>query len=109
MPQTMADTVKALTEFETDLDGVKADAMDAKKKIVKEAGDWAEAAKTRAIAEAQELASERLSEARAEAQAEAEEIRKQGESSTRKFADLIAKHKAEATELVLKRLLGEGQ
>jgi len=109
MPQTIADTVKALTEFEAELDKVKNGAMEAKKKMLKDAGDWAEAAKGRALAEAQKLASERLSEAKAEADTEAEEIRKKGQASTNKFADSIAKHKKEASELVLRRLLGEGQ
>ncbi len=109
MPQTIADTVKALTEFEAELDKVKIAAMEAKKKMVQDSGDWAEAAKSRALAEAQRLASERISRAKAEAETEAEEIRKKGQASTNKFADSIAKHKKEASELVLQRLLGEGQ
>ena len=109
MPQTIADTVKALAEFEAELDKVKADAMEAKKKMIKDARDWAEAAKTRALTDAQNIANERLSKAKAEAEAEAEEIRKRGRASTNKFADSIAKHKKEASELVLRRLLGEEQ
>ena len=109
MPQTIADTVKALAEFEAELDRLKSETMDAKKKIVKDAGDWADAAKSRALAEAQELASERLSQAKVQAEAEAEEIRKKGQASTKKFADSMSKHKKEASELVLRMLLGEGQ
>ena len=109
MPQSIADTVKALTEFEADLDKVKTGAMEAKKKLIKDAADWAEAARNSAIAEAQALASRRLSEARSEAEAEAEGIRRKGQAETKKFAESISKHKKEASELVLRRLLGEGQ
>lgn len=107
MPQTIADTVKALAEFEAELDRVKGEAAEAKKNLVKDAGDWAEAARNSAIAEAQALASQRLSEARTEAEAEAAEIRKRGEAATKKFAESISKNKKAASELVLRRLLGE--
>ena len=107
MPETIADTVKALTDFEAELDRVKASAADAKKKIVKDAGDWAEAAKAEAIAEAQRIAAQRLSEAKSVAEAEAAEIRSKGQASARRFADSIARNKKAASELVLKRLLGE--
>jgi vacuolar-type H+-ATPase subunit H len=109
MPQTIAETVKALTEFEAELDKVKADAVEAKKKLVKNAAEWADSAKTKAIGEAQALASRRLSEARTQAEAEAEGIRKKGQAETKKFAESISKHKKEASELVLRRLLGEAQ
>lgn len=109
MPQTIADTVKALTEFEAELDKAKTGAMEAKKKLVKDAADWAEAARISALAEARGIASQRVSEARTEAEAEAEEIRKKGQAATRKFAESISKHKKEASELVLRRLLGEEQ
>jgi vacuolar-type H+-ATPase subunit H len=108
MPQTIADTVKALTEFEAELDRVKTEAMEAKKKLIKDSADWAEAAKNSATAEAQKLASGRLSQARMEAEAEAEEIRTKGQAETKKFAESISRHKKEASELVLRRLLGEG-
>jgi len=109
MPQTIADTVKALTEFEANLDKVKADALEAKKKLIKDAADWAESSRTGAMAEAQALASRRISEARTEAEAEAESIRKKGKAETKKFAESISKHKKDASELVLRRLLGEDQ
>jgi vacuolar-type H+-ATPase subunit H len=109
MPQTIEDTVKALTEFEANLDRVKSEVLEAKKKMVKDAADWAESARSSAIAEAQKLATQRLAEARREAEAEATEIRKKGQASTRKFEESISKHKKEAAELVLRRLLGEGQ
>jgi len=109
MPQTIADTVKALTEFEAELDKVKAAAMDATRKLIKDSADWAEAAKQSALAEAHRIASQRLSEARTEAEAEAEEIRRKGQEATKKFAESISKHERAAFELVLRRLLGEEQ
>lgn len=109
MPQSIAETVKALAEFETELDKVKETAQETKKKLVKDARDWAEAAKGSALAEAQRVASDLLSEARTEAEAEAEKIRSKGEAATAKFSDAISKHKKAASELVLSRLLGEGQ
>jgi vacuolar-type H+-ATPase subunit H len=109
LPQTITDTVKALTDFEAELDRIRAGMLDAKKRMIKDAGDWAEVSKSSALAEAQKLASERLSEARTKADAEAEEIRKKGQSATKKFAESISKHKKEASELVLRILLGEGQ
>jgi len=109
MSKTIADTVKALTDFESELDRVKSGAAESKKKLLKDAGDWAEAARVQALAEAQRVASRRLSKARAEAEAEAEEIRMKGQASTKKFAESISKHKKEASELVLRRLLGETQ
>ena len=109
MPQSIEDTVRALTEFEADLDRLKGEALEARKKMVKDAGDWAESAKTSAIAQAQKIAAQRLEEARQEAEAEAVEIKKKGQAATRRFEESISKHKKEASELVLRRLLGEGQ
>jgi vacuolar-type H+-ATPase subunit H len=107
MPQTIADTVKALTEFEAELDKVKAASMEAKKKLLKDAGEWADAARSNATEEAQRIASQRISEARKEAEEEAAEIRKKGQIATKKFAESIAKNKKAASELVVQRLLGE--
>jgi vacuolar-type H+-ATPase subunit H len=107
MPQTIESTVKALTDFEAELDRLKGEALEAKKKMVKDASDWAEAAKGSAMAEAQKIASQRLSEARREAEGEASEIRKKGQAATKKFEESISKHKNEAADSVLRRLLGE--
>ena len=109
MPQTIADTVKALTEFEAELDRVKAEAMEAKRKLVLDSADWAETAKNSSLAEAHETATQRLAQARTEAEAEADEIRKKGQAETKKFAESISKQKKAASELVIRRLLGEGQ
>jgi vacuolar-type H+-ATPase subunit H len=107
MPQTIENTVKALTEFEAELDRVRTEVLETKRKMVRDAGEWAESAKTAAIDAAQKLADQRLSQARSDAEAEAAEIRKNGQVATEKFEESISKHRKEAVEHVLRRLLGE--
>jgi vacuolar-type H+-ATPase subunit H len=101
-------TVKALVEFESELDRAKAEAAEAKRRASKDATDWAEGAKAAAIARAQEVASQRVAEAKAEAERDAEKIRKKGESDLRAFESSVSKHRSEAAKLVAARLLGEG-
>ncbi|MDV3244295.1 MAG: hypothetical protein LYZ66_03855 [Nitrososphaerales archaeon] len=109
MTQIIEDTVKTLTAFEADLDRAKAEVLEAKKKMIKDAAGWAESSKERAISEAQKLAAQRLSKARQEAEAEAAEIRRKGQAATKQFAESISRHKKEAADLVVRRLLGEKQ
>jgi len=107
MPQAIEDTVKALTEFEAALDRVKADALESKKKMTKNAGEWAESAMNNAITEAHKVATRRLSKAREEAEAEAKEIESKGRVARMKFEESMSKRKKEAAELVVRMLLGE--
>jgi vacuolar-type H+-ATPase subunit H len=109
MSSVIEDTVKALVEFESELDRAKAGASDANKRMLKDAANWAETAKASAISKAQQIASERLARARAEAEREAGSIRKKGESSLKAFEDSISKRKASAAQRVVARLLGEQQ
>jgi vacuolar-type H+-ATPase subunit H len=102
-------TVKALIEFESELDRMKAETLEAKKKMVTYAEGLAESAKSDTISKAQQQVSERLARARAEAEGEAESIRKKGESSLRSLEASISKRKAKAIEEVVGRLLGETQ
>ncbi len=106
MSSAIESTIKALVEFESELDRAKADAMDAKKKLVKEATDWAASAKTKAIAEAQRMASDHVAKARAEAEAEAAAIKKNGAKSLKDFEENIGEHKSKAVEKVTTMLLG---
>jgi vacuolar-type H+-ATPase subunit H len=103
------DTIKALMDYESELDKVKADAAEARKKVLRDATEWAETAKTNAIAKAQEMAASRVSEARSEAEKEAESIRKKGQSSLKAFEASLSKHEARASKLVAAKLLGEKQ
>ena len=100
-------TVKALVEFESELDRTKGEALEAKSRMIKDAGNLAESARSDAILKAQQQASERLAKARAEAEDEAESIRRKGESLLTSFGASISKRKARATERVVGLLLGE--
>ena len=96
-----------MVEFEAQLDKAKAELLDARKKALKDAGDWAETAKAEALSKAQEIASQSVAKAKKEAEAEADRIRKKGESELKAFEGSIAKSKDKASRLVLSRLLGE--
>ena len=100
-------TVKALIEFESELDRMKAEALEAKEKMVKDAVGLAESAKLEVISKANQQVAERLAKARAEGEGEAESIRNKGESSLKSFEASISRRKAEAIEEVVGRLLGE--
>jgi vacuolar-type H+-ATPase subunit H len=102
-------TVKVLVEFESELDRMKAEALEAKKKMIKDAIGLAESARSTAISKAQQQVSERLAKARAESEGEAESIRKRGESSLKSFEAAISMRKAKAVEKVVGRLLGESR
>ena len=102
-------TVKALVEFESELDKMKVEALEVKKKMVKDAVGLAESAASAAISKAQRQASERLAKARAEGEGMAESIRKNGELSLKSFEASVSARKAKAVEKVVGRLLGEGQ
>jgi len=103
------ETVKALVEFESELDRAKAEAAEAKRKAMKDALDWAEAAKASAISKATEIANSRVAEAREGAEAEAKNITARGESELKAFEGSISKHRSKAAELAASRLLGESK
>jgi vacuolar-type H+-ATPase subunit H len=109
MSKTIEEALKALTEFESQLDSAKAGASEAKRQMVKEASELAEKAIAAAVAEAQRIAQETVSKARMEAEAEAESIRNDGVSALKAFESALTKHKPEAAELVTKALLGENK
>jgi vacuolar-type H+-ATPase subunit H len=100
-------TVEALVEFESALDRIKSEASEAKKRMVKSAGELAASAKASALSKAHELATMRLDAVRKEAGVEAESIRKNGDIEMKKFEQTISRHKKEAAELVTRWLLGE--
>ncbi len=107
MSKVIEETVKVLTEFESQLDSAKADASEARKRIVKNAGEWAQSAKASALARAEEKATNSVSQARKAAQIEADEIKKKGQAGLKKYEETMQKHMGEAAELVVSRLLGE--
>ncbi len=107
MTSAIEDTVKALVEFESELDAAKAEVSEARRGAMKDATDWAESAKAASISKAQDIASQRVAKAREDAEAEADRIRKRGDSDLRAFESSISRHKSKAAELVASRLLGE--
>jgi vacuolar-type H+-ATPase subunit H len=107
MSSAIEQTVKALVEFEAQLDSAKSELQDAGKRTMKDAAGWAEAAKVAAISKAQEIASNNVAAAREEAESEADKIRKKGDMDLKDFEASIGKQKKKASELVASRLLGE--
>jgi vacuolar-type H+-ATPase subunit H len=109
MTSAIEETVKALVEFESELETAKAEVSETKRRAMKDAADWAEAAKTSAVSKAEEIASRGVARAKEEAEAEADRIRKVGASDLRAFESLISGHKSKAAELVASRLMGEAE
>jgi vacuolar-type H+-ATPase subunit H len=109
MSSAIESTVKALVEFESELDRAKAELSDSSRRGMKEAADWAESARTSAISKAQSIASQRVESAKTDALAEADAIRKRGESALKNFESSISKKRSKAAELVASWLLGEGK
>ncbi len=109
MSKVIEETLKALTEFESQLDVARSEASDAKRQMAKKASEWAEAARTSAMDEAKRMASETVEAARRAAQLEADSIKKKGASELKRFEESLGKHEREAAELVAKRLLGESE
>jgi len=107
MPSAIESTVKALVEFEAELDRAKAEVSEAKRRTMKDAVDWAEEAKAAALSKAQSIAAAGVSKAKEDAEAEAATIRRKGESDLRAFESSISNNGAKAAKLVAARLLGE--
>jgi vacuolar-type H+-ATPase subunit H len=107
MSNVIEETLKALTEFESQLNSARTDASEARRQMVKNAAEWAESAKAKAIASARRIASETASKAREEAEREAESIRKKEQATLKVFEGSMSRRKSEAAELVADRLLGE--
>ncbi|HUI23500.1 MAG TPA: hypothetical protein VLY82_03805 [Nitrososphaerales archaeon] len=109
MTSAIEQTVKALVEFESALDSAKAEVSEAKRRTMKESSDWAEAARSSAIDQANQIAARRVAEARAEAEAEAKKIREEGESALMEFESTISRRRTEAAAFAASRLLGESK
>src|SRR5437773_4178675 len=106
MTQAIEEAVKALAEFEAELDRIESDASEAKKRLLKAAADEAEKAKSDAVAKAQQMADERVKVAKQEAERKAEEIAKKGDESLNRLKAGTLKRKEEAVELAVRRLRG---
>jgi vacuolar-type H+-ATPase subunit H len=108
MSTAIEETLKALTEFESQLDSARADASEAKRQMIKLAAEWADAARGAAVAGAQKVAADAISKAKKEAEKEADSIAKKGQVEVKKFKLSLSGHRSKASELVEKMLLGEG-
>jgi vacuolar-type H+-ATPase subunit H len=109
MSSVVEQTVKALVEFEKELDFAKAQASDSKRKLIKDASSWAESAKVAGIEKAQAMAAETLAKARDEAEKDADVIRKKGDASLKSIEASVSRRKAKAVEAAVARLLGESE
>src|SRR2546428_12241943 len=106
MTQALEEAVKALAEFEAELDRIKTDASEARKRLVKTAADEAEKAKGDAVAKAQELADGRGKVAKQEAEGEAAEIGKRGGESLNPVKAATLERKEGAGEFGVRRVPG---
>lgn len=109
MSSAIEETVKALVEFEAELDRAKAEVNEVKRKAGKDASDWAGSARTSAISKAQARAAQEVARAREEAETESNKIKKKGAAELAEFESSISKRKSKASELVRARLLGESK
>jgi vacuolar-type H+-ATPase subunit H len=101
------EAVKVLAAYESELDRVKAEAVESKKRLLKVAADEGDRARKEALAKAQAMADERVAKVRKEAETEAAVILDKGKSSLKLLNSRIAKKSDEALELVTKHLLGD--
>ncbi len=109
MSSVVETTLKALKDFESQLESAMLDASDARRKLIKDASDLAETAKASAMSGAQAIAADTIAKARAEAEKEAEGIKKKGADDLAKFESSISRRKGKATEWVVEQLMGGSQ
>lgn len=107
MSNQIEETLKALTEFEQELDRVKADASEAKRQLTKKSSELSESAKQKAIEQAKKIASEEVARARAEAEVQAAKIRSDGQVALKSFEGSLSGNMEDAVEIVIRSLLGE--
>ena len=106
-PSVVEEAVKVLAAFESELDRVKAETVESRKRLLKVAADKGEGARKQALAKAQAMADERIAKARQEAETDAVAILEKGKSSLKALNSRIAKKSDEALELVTSHLLGD--
>jgi vacuolar-type H+-ATPase subunit H len=106
MSNAIESTLKALTDFEAQLNAARDGAADAKRQMTKSAAEWAESARAEAVAEAQKAAAETVAKARREAEKEAKAISEKGKASLKHLEATLASNRSEAASLVRERLLG---
>ncbi len=107
MSSVVEEAIKVLAAFEAELDRVKLEATEAKKRLMKVAVDQGERARDDALAKARSMAEERIRKARQDAEAEASVILEKGQSSLASLNSRISEKSDIALELITKHLLGD--
>ncbi len=107
LSSVVEEAVKVLAAFESELDRVKSEALESKKRLLRVAAEEGDRARKGALAKAQAMAEERIAKAREEAETEAAAILEKGKSSLKSLNSRIAKRSDEALELVTNHLLGD--
>ncbi len=107
MSSVVEEAIKVLAAFEAELDRVKLEATEAKKRLMKVAVDQGEKARDDAFAKARSMAEERIRKARRDAEAEASMILEKGQSSLASLNSRISEKSDAARELITKHLLGD--
>lgn len=107
MSSVVEEAIKVLAAFEAELDGVKSEAIEARKRLLKVAIDQGEKAREEALAKARSMAEMRIRNARRDAEAEAAMIIERGRSSLASLNARISEKSDVALKLVTKHLLGD--
>ncbi|MBI3023455.1 MAG: hypothetical protein HYU03_04770 [Thaumarchaeota archaeon] len=107
MTSAVEEAIKVLEGFESELEKIKQEAVEAKKSLLRKVSEEGETAKAEALAKAQAVADERIRRARNEADGEASSIIARGDQSVKTLEERISKKNKEAVELVVKELLGD--
>ena len=107
MTSAVEQAIKVLEGFESGLEKIKGEAVEAKKNLLRKVSEEGENAKREALASAQTIAGERIRRAREEAEREASSIIAKGEKTVKGLKEQISKKNKEALDLVVKQLLGD--
>lgn len=102
---TVEKATSALVDLEQDLDQIKAEAVQARKRILDLAVELSAQAKSEVLADTRVMADEKLAAAKVEAEKEALLILAKGDESLKVLKGRISSKKEDATELVVSRLL----
>ncbi len=107
MTSAVEEAIKVLEGFESELEKIKREAVEAKKSLLRKVSEEGENAKREALAKAQAVAEERIRRVTDEAEKEASSINARGDQSVKTLKERISKKNKDAVELVVKELLGD--
>jgi vacuolar-type H+-ATPase subunit H len=107
MSSAVEEAIKVLAEFESELEEIREESVDARKRLSKIAKDEGDKAMKLALARAHAIAEEQIRKAREDAEREADSISKKGEEALAGLKEKISKRSEEALRLVSEHLLGD--